>query len=277
MNLIQHGLPYEEYAKRAGINASLLKTVDAKSLKHAKAIIDGQASEESDAKELGTSFHALLLEGRIDYVVRPETYENEKKEVKPWNWNANVCKAWEVSQGGKTILSPDDAKSVEAMVASAHDALEGMPMKGDRELSIFAEHEGLPVKARLDFLPADTEAPMVDFKSCKDANPEEFLKQALKLGYHIQSAWHMDVARWAGQPRKAFWIVGIESKKPYVSCVLKFIDQPISFLRVGRRRARAAFQKLKTAYQHNCWPGYGASAAEENAQPWMISELDATA
>jgi len=281
---IEKSLPYDEYAKRPGVNGSLLKIVDSKSLKHAKAYIDGIGDEESDALETGTSFHALLLEGRSDYVIHPATYPHRGDKSRgiapgdpaPWNSTAAHCKEWIAEQGGKSIYSKAEADDIEAMVESAKSAL-GISFEGERELSIFAERDGLPVKARLDFLPSDPSAPIIDFKSCLDANPQKFLKQAIDKGYHLSCAWHMDVARLAGIERKEFWLVGIEKKAPFVTCILKFKDVPLSFLRVGRRRARAAFQKLKIAHENNEWPGYGNQFAEDHAMPWMMPELEATA
>lgn len=275
---ILRDLPFDEYRKRPGINASLLKVVDQFSLAHARHVIDGgDDDEDTAAKQLGTSFHALMLEGRVDYAVIPETYESEKGETKKWNWNANVCKEWGAKQDGKTLLTEAEAKGLEAMVANATDALCGVDLKGDREISIFAEKDGLPVKCRIDLLPADESAPVIDFKSCTSAEPGKFLRQCYDLRYHLQCAWILDVLRWAGIKRRSVWLVGVETKAPFATCVLEFNDMGLSFLRVGRARCRAAFQKLKTAYETNHWPDYGRSDAESHALPWMTQELEQTA
>jgi hypothetical protein len=276
---IIRNLPYEEYRKRPGVNASLLKTVHAQSLKHAKAQIDG-IEIESDAKDFGTSFHALLLEGKYDFVVHPETYLGEEKgkpKIKPWNWNAHACAQWEREQGGKTVVNEKEAKALEAMVAAAHDALSGLKLGGDCELSVFAEKDGVPIKARIDTLPTDPNAPVIDFKKVRSAEPRKFMRQCYDLGYYIQCAWILDVLRLAGIERDSVWLVGIEDKQPFSSCTLKFVDVPVSFLRLGRIHARAAFSKVKTAYETNRWPDYGITVAENYAMPWMLPELDQTA
>jgi hypothetical protein len=268
------GMPFEEYKKRPGVNASLLKTIDRYSLAHAKAQLDARTEDETDAKAMGHAFHSLLLEDRIDYAIHPETYGDENK---PWNWNANICKAWAKEQEGKTIFNKDEAKGVELMAASAKAALSDIDLAGDREISIFAEKDGLPVKCRIDLLPADPSAPVIDFKSCQSAEPEKFLKQCYDLRYHMQCAWIIDVLRWAGIERKEVWLAAIESKGPFATGILKFSDQPISFLRLGRTHCRSAFQKLNNAYDTNRWPDYGQSNAEDHAQPWMLHQIEQTA
>jgi hypothetical protein len=271
-------LPFEEYVKRPGVNGSLLKTVDRYSLAHAKAQLDGLDEYESDALDFGTSFHALLLEGRVDYALIPDTYENDKGEVKPWSWNANVCKKWEADQGGRTPLTKKEVETLEKMVAAVHDNPQVRPfLNGDTELSVFAEREGLPVKARIDLLPSDPQGPVIDFKKARSSEPGQFLKSSLDLRYHMSAAWNLDVLRWTGDERKEFWLVAVEDRPPYAVSVLKFLDVPMSFIRVGRSKCRTAFKHLQNAYATNRWPDYGTHVAEDHAKPWMLPELELTA
>lgn len=279
-------LPFEEYKARPGVNASLLKTVHRFSLAHARAQLDGRLDNESEAKTLGTSFHALLLEGRVDYVIQPETYPHsgdkskgiEKGAPAEWNWNAKFCKEWRETQTGKTVVTKDNAQELESMVASARDALGADLLKGQCEVSVFSQFErkpdGLPVKCRIDLLPDDPNAPVIDIKRCASAEPKAFLKQALNLGYHLQAAWTLDVLKWHGQERKEFWLVGIEPVAPFASCILRFQNVPVSLLWLGRKYCRGAYRKLANAYQTNKWPDYGKSLAEDHTPPWVLKELD---
>lgn len=275
MEIIRN-LPFDEYRKRPGVNGSILKLVDSSSLKRVKAELDGKIEGESDATDFGQCFHSLLLEGRVDYVIQPETYPAKEGE-KPWNWNANFCKDWGKEQK-LIVLTKKEAESLEAMVATVHDCAELRPfLNGDCELSVFAERHGLPVKARLDLLPADPSGPIIDFKKTRNAEPGAFLRQALDLRYPMQSAWSLDVCRAAGIERKEFWFVAVEDKAPFDLTILKMRDEPLSFLRVGRAKCRAAFQKLKNAHAEDYWPSYGVHFAEDHAKPWMLQELETTA
>ncbi len=273
--IIPH-LPYSEYAKRAGVNATLLKLVHKKSLLHARAYLDGTYSEESDDLDFGHCFHSLALEGREDFVVKPETYTNDKGEVKKWIGSANVCKAWEAAQGDKIPLSVWDTGRVRTMAKVVRQEL-GDFLKGRIELSLFAKRGEIPVKNRVDFLPEDDSAPVIDLKSAASAEPAKFLRAAVDKGYHLQAAFTLDTLRLCGIDRKAFWLVAVEKEAPHAHTILKFNDVPLSLLRVGRAAYRAALAKLIHAEDTGRWDGYGNHTAEDFAPVWMKEELELTA
>lgn len=277
MDSLVRGLPFEEYKARPGVNGSLLKLVDEFSLKRVKAEIDGTVTKESDAMDFGTCFHSLLLEGRVDYTIHPETYPTKEGDKK-WIWSANFCKDWAKEQGSKIILSKPEALTLEAMVSAVSEEPELREyLNGDRELSVFGERDGIPVKCRLDLLPKADGAPVIDFKKVRSAEPAAFLRKAIELRYPMQAAWGLDVLRLAGIKRTAFWLVAVEDKAPFDVCILKLNDRGCSFLRAGRIKCRQAFQKLKNAHAENHWPSYGSHDAEDHAKPWQMLELEATA
>lgn len=284
---IIENLPYEDYAKRPGVNASLLKTVHRYSLAHAKAQIDGKLEGDSEEFDFGKAFHSLFLEGKREYVVHPSHYLCEEKKPggergekhtieKDWNWNANYCKDW-AAQQTLQVMSAKEVEAMEGMALTARNALSGFDHKGRRELSVFAEKDGMPIKCRVDILPDDSLCPIIDPKTCGNANPAEFLKHALKYGYDIQCAWTLDVLRAAGIKRESMALLAIEKSAPYATCLLRLDDTPYSFLRLGRIKANAAFIKVKSAFETGNWPDYGATKAEEHAQLWQVKELEQTA
>jgi hypothetical protein len=288
MTEIIRNMPAEEYRKRPGINATILKCVYLYSLQHAKAQLDGVKERTSDALDFGNAFHSLLLENETRYVVHPDTYPAPKHHDKvkkgdiqegdplPWNANAAICKTWIAEQNGATVLDSQEDSELRGMVEGVRRNEEiAEYLNGDTEVSIFTEYKGVPVKARVDLLPK--ERVVIDFKKAKSANPDKFTKQATTdLAYHMQGAWNLDVLRWAGIERKSFWLVAVEQERPHVASIVKFDDVPISFLRAGRRLCRAAFQRLVNANQTGRWPGYETSHAEEWAKPWQQAELETT-
>jgi hypothetical protein len=273
---IVENMPYADYAKRPGVNASLLKLVHRKSLLHAKAYLDGKYEEESDELAFGKCFHSLALEGREDFVQIPDTYTNDKGEVKPWNWNANACKAWGDEQGDKTPLKVGEVEACRGMADSVFDYLGGK-VKGRIEVSLFADKDGIPLKCRVDLLPHDKETPIVDLKSCQSAEPSKFLRSSIELGYHMQAAFALDVARLCGFERDTFSLLAVESNAPHAACILNFSDEPMSLLRLGRIHYRTALQRLINAQKTNRWDGYGEHAAENFAPAWIAKELEVTA
>ncbi len=277
-----------DYAAAPGINASLLKLADGFSMAHVKATMDGTRKHESDAMDFGKCFHSLLLEDREDFVERPDTYpapphhakvkSGEIEEGAPLKWTANAqyCSLWESSQG-KLIMNMAEVRQLRGMVASLRSSPElSEYLDGQCELSVFAEKDGYPVKCRMDLLTKRKDGPVIDFKSARCAQPSIFLNDAFNRGYHIQAAWNLDVGRWAGIERRAFWCAAVESEEPYAHCILKFNDETASFLRYGRTLCRAAFQRIKNCTKSGVWPAYGAHDAETHAKPWMLPMLDQT-
>ena len=76
-------------------------------------------TEQSAAQSTGTLIHSLVLEGRTDYVVHPQTYE-AKDGAKPWNWNANACKEWRDGQSLECVSAAHAAK-IEAASAAVRN------------------------------------------------------------------------------------------------------------------------------------------------------------
>lgn len=276
MSEIIEGMPFEEYAARPGVNASLLKIVHKKSMMHARAYLDGLWKEESNALDFGKCFHSLALEGREDFVEIPATYLSDKNEEKPWNWNANACKKWGEEQGEKFTLKSGEVMAVRSMADAARREL-GDALKGRAEVSLFTEIKGVPVKCRIDLLPDDCNEPICDLKSCASSEPAKFVRNALDLGYHLQAAFTLDVVHACGLPHQEFNLVAIESEAPHAPCRIRFQDDHLTLLRVGRMHYRSAFKNLIEAQETGRWFGYGTVAAEDYTPAWLKPELEQTA
>ena len=276
MNRIVPDLPFTDYVATPGINATALKIVHQQSLAHAKAYMDGTYKKESAALDFGRAFHSLALEGQEAFEVRPATYDHPKDGVKPWNANAAVCKEWLAAHDGAYIISSAERSALEAMDGAVRPYL-NFPDGGQSEVSVFAERDGVPIKARIDFLPAGDDQPVIDLKTCRNAHPEAFMREALRLGYHIQAAFTLSILRKVGIVRSEFRFVAVETEPPFATTEICFGDQDLSVLRMGRRRGNAAFARIVEAMRTNRWPSYGKSLAEDFVPPWMLPELEQTA
>lgn len=50
---------------------------------------------QNEGMKFGQYCEDLIVNGDVSkYAIIPDTYANAKNEVKDWNWNAGVCKAW---------------------------------------------------------------------------------------------------------------------------------------------------------------------------------------
>lgn len=280
---VVEGMSFEEYAKAPGINASLLCAVDELSLEEAKAQMDGESEFYSDALDFGEALHALWLEGRRAFEVQPLTYKTDDGTEKPWNNNAKVCRAWceSIESKGKVILTEKEEETLRGMVTKLvdHPKLEGV--RGKSELSVFVEKDGVPLKIRVDTLPDDPAKPVYDLKSCRRANPEKFVRDALERRYHLKAAFYLDVLHLAAvelnRPelhRTCFSFISQRKDAPYSIGIMDMEDRAETYLRFGRFLYRDAFKKITAAMKSGEWPDYGHYAAEEFVLPWNIKQFE---
>lgn len=271
---IVRGMSYEDYAARPGVRASVLSDVHSESLRTVKAKMDGLVADNSKAKDFGTAFHALLLEGKREFVEQPPHYPVSVEELKPWNNNANFCKKWNEEQT-KTILTGKEIENLVGMVESVKEEEELKPfMAGESEVCLFATQRDIPLKIRLDRFNGGLDFPILDFKKTKDASLDAFTRQSWDLFYMGKAAFYLDVARLCGFKKKAVWFVGVEESYPYNVGILKMNDGPMTFISAGRRMYRAAFQKLMNAQKTGKYPSYGSGTPEEHLTAWMAKEIE---
>jgi PDDEXK-like domain of unknown function (DUF3799) len=273
MNQIIKGMSEEMYASRNEyVRSTLLKKVITEPLSTVKCIIDGTIKFESDALKMGNGFHDLLLEGKRNYIVRPDEYQFGKK----WTRAAKYCDEWEKKQT-LPIVSAREVESLEGMVAAvhAHPELKDL-LNGQCELAIFVDKIA-KLKCRIDLLPRDPDAPVIDFKKSRDASPTEFTKQLFNLKYYLSAAMYLDILHAVDIHRKEIWYVAVEDFKPYNIWICKMVDRPVSFLEFGRKEYREAYHKLMKAIQTNHWPTYQSSEPEEHMTAWMQTALESTA
>jgi hypothetical protein len=270
MNQIIKGMSEATYSSRVEyIRSSLLKKVITEPLSTVKCIIDGTITIKSDAMKMGTAFHNLLLEGKKDYVIKPETYAYGKK----WTRSAKYCEEWEDKQT-LPIVSAREVESLEGMVKAIHAHPELKPyLNGQCELSIFVDKIA-KLKCRIDLLPRDPAGPVIDFKKARSADPAEFTKQLFDMRYYLSAAMYLDVLRAVDIVRDEFWYVAIEDSYPYNIGICKMVDRPVSFIDAGRREYRQAYHRLMKAMQTNEWPTYPTYEPEEHMTSWMQATLE---
>lgn len=283
------GLSYEEYCALSAVNSTMLRKIDGLTLEHAAVYMRGEVKDDSEALDFGHSFHELLLRGKEDFAVHPETYAAPKDHDKvkkgliavgdplPWNWSAGICKEWRKPHEGKIIHSQEEADAIRAMVRAVAANEEIAPyLAGQMEIAAECELRGRKFKALIDLLPTNPAAPVIDFKKCRSASPRAFVGDAIKRGYHLQASLYLDVLAECEPRRHAFWFVAVEDAPPHAIGITKWTDQPCSLLRVGRRRYRNAVLALEKAEQDGHWPGWKSVEAEEFAPTWMKEELENT-
>lgn len=217
--------------------------------------------DERDEFDLGSTCHALVLEGEDDIVV---------VEADDWRTKAAKEKRDEARGAGKVALLQRHHQTVHAMaarlrsqIAKSEDArLLGL-LAGDAEKTIvWRERNGVWCRARPDWLRSDQRL-IADYKTTTNAEPGAWIRgQLFGLGYDLQAAFYLrglravtghDAAAWR-------WVVQ-ETKPPYAASV---IAPTPAVLVLAEKKVQRAIDLWGDCLKADQWPGYEAHTAWAN-------------
>jgi hypothetical protein len=250
---IHYDLPEDAYHADPAISNSGLSLV-AKSPAHYRQ----RAERVTTATlERGRALHALVLEGRREYVVQP-AFAGTGAVARRNEWKAE--------HAGKAIISQADADAVDGMalaIAGHSFASRLVTSAGRSEVSLFWTENGTRCKARLDKL-LDSGV-IVDLKSARDASPEGFARSVASYRYHCQDAWYRRGCRALGIDPKGFVFVAVESVAPHgVGCYV--LDD--ASREVGEKLTSAALATYREAVATNVWRTYTDQALTISIPAW---------
>jgi exodeoxyribonuclease VIII len=246
MNLLD--LTNEEYHARPGVSASLLKSM-ARGWRtfEAEYITKTAPRKESAAMALGTAVHTALLEPKRfadEYVVCPEECSDRRTKA---------YKEWAASVDGASVLTADDAATIEAIRESVRRddfASKLLDADGHVEKSLEWIDQGMLCRMRFDKLAGLF---VVDIKTCQSAKPDAFAKAITEYRYDLQAAHYL-----SGIPYVAarFAFVAVETSSPYrVRCYEMCGDDLYS----ASMERDALLHEYKRRLESNDWsePGEG--------------------
>jgi hypothetical protein len=119
------------------------------------------------------------------------------------------------------------------------------------EETIFWEQNGRKRRSTPD---ARTKSHMVDLKTTRDASPEKFRWDAIRMGYHVQMGdYEQAMIAQNGYAPKSVYMVAVESKEPHLCTVHKLTT---GALERGAKQAREWLAALIECEQSGVWPGY---------------------
>ena len=237
-------------------------------------------SPDSDAKDFGNLLDTLVLTPeKFDkrYVQQPSTYRNEKKEEKPWNNNANACRAWHEEQQGKQVVSH---KELTAAIAAKDrllkdDLIASFIAASDKQVLVQAQwHDDetgltVPVRCLMDLVPrldSEFSKTVGDLKTTRTAALQSFSRDVFKMGYHIQAAFDLDLLVAATGEDRCSWVFVIQESYPPWQTGRRLLSE--DFLALGR----AEYQRILGLYcrclKAGVWPGYDDT--DEAIQGWSL-------
>jgi hypothetical protein len=230
---------------------------------------------------LGRAVHHLLLgePGFAElFVVQPPDYEDQKTgEIKPWNNNATVCRAWGVKQthAGKTILRREEIEIIRGMAErlSKNPLIIAGALNGLIERSIFWKDKetGIWLKSRPDTIPNHS-GDFVDYKTTTSVVMPDLVRAIGEFGYHAQGGLVRAAAREVLDLKNTtFSLVFQEKASPFCERVVTLKD---SDLDRGEKQNRAALRTFVRCLDSGHWPGPGGERGD--AEPIELSERERT-
>lgn len=164
------------------------------------------------AMQYGTILHEMILFGRRDFHIQPETYG---PDAKPWSGNAKECRQWKIEHDDQPILTlaQSDQAEIEALCVRENADAAKLLRGNLSELSIFARAEGTGhmLKARLDHYGEDQSGPyFVDIKTTIDASTSALSREIHQRRYHVQFALYRLILRRLGLDDCRVYIIALE-------------------------------------------------------------------
>lgn len=197
---ILRDMPFSAYDDLKGVNASSVKTLVSKGI-----LGLFMERDSSKALDVGTSIHALVLDGVHDYAVNP--YDGRAKEGREW---VKEQRAKGVKVYDRTTSSMIEAVRDSIYYSPAHDWLKAL---SDTEVSVQGKIDGVNVKARYDGMFFETGLPefILDLKSTSAF--DSFDTDFYKYGYDIQADFYRMM--WQKPEQIVFVFVVAETVAPY--------------------------------------------------------------
>lgn len=208
------GLPSDDYHAAPGTSKSALDKLHRSPLDYQRWRANFLQDEPTEAMTGGRLLHALVLENRRDWTVKPETYGPENKK---WNGNAGECRAWMDAHRDEIVISHAEAVLLEmqAVYVRTHPVAGPLLRDGLAEVSVFARREGTGqlMKGRLDYVRQNgDETQIIDLKRMNDATTRALSREISNRRYHVQAAMYRRLLQRLGvSGRISFILIALEN------------------------------------------------------------------
>lgn len=259
------------------VSSSGLRFLWGKSPRHffAKWAFNPAAEHEDDetkAFTIGRAAHHLFLgedNFSLEYIQRPE-----KIAGLAWQGNRTECRAFIKAQAaaGRTVLKPEDIKTIKGMAASlSQDRMAMDLLQGQVEQTLIAPDEdtGIWLRARPDVIPT-ADGIFADLKTTESVVDVDLKRTLRNYGYHMQGALIWQVCEELGLPFDGFVLIFIEKSPPYCTRVVELTDEDLGR---GRLQNIAMTRLIKRCMDEGNWPGPGKADAESFSIPKTEQEF----
>ena len=255
-------------SKEPSLSSSIARLLVMKSPLHAWMAhprLNPHYVQEEDTKfDIGSAAHALLLEGadRMEVVAADDWRTKAAKETR------DAARA-----AGKHPVLTYQYEAIKTMVKVAKDAiaqnedLAGYTIDGPDGISEHTTHwheGGTYFRARFDRISVDRRL-ILDYKTVGNAEPEDFLKHAINMGYDIQGAFYLMANE---RPDTKFIWIAQEIEPPYA---VSFPAMSPALVELGMSKVKRAISIWRECMASNKWPGYNSRVLYMEPPAWALT------
>lgn len=282
---IYRGMANDDYHGGAGISKSGLDQIARSPAHYWERYLNPhrERAAPTPAMEFGTAVHTAILEPdrfAAEYMPAPVGAPRRPTAVqtnaaKPSAATLAAIEFWQqfdAENAGKTIMAASEYDACVRVRRSVefHPAADILLARGESELSMFWDDDGVLCKCRPDFWNA--EGWIVDVKTTEDARSDAFARSCWNYRYYVQSGWYMDgVAAAVGQVPNGFIFLAVEKQPPYAIAVYVASARMLLAGRKEYARNLAAYRACRDADE---WPSYPSEITPIDLPPWA-EKLDA--
>lgn len=237
-----------------------------------------RVDDSNNASDTGTTAHAGILEGNFNSiaVIDPEKHRSKPTKDNPegaipkgWTNGAIRAAALQARMDGLTPILKDDMPAIERMVSTVrdfieHSALKGLFANGEPEQTVTWDDNGVPCKARPDYLTPDV---CLHLKTTKmSVEPRRFERLCVNMGYDLSVAFY---AR--GIERRDHLILAVEQDAPHACKIfgLSSAQFDISMTRIER-----AIRTWDACMKSGKFPAYSGEIHYIEPTNWQLAEAE---
>lgn len=207
---------------------------------------------EQIAKEFkGRTKASLEVGAELDFAIKAHrAYRDAKLE--------------DAKKNGLEYFPSSEMEKLERMVQSVYDNPAALDYIGHRKIEHVElpvtniGHYGLPTKALLDFYDGDV---IVDYKTTKCHTAEDFLRDALKKGYHFQADHYEATAECS-----EFRFITVRNEEPYESMVYN----PAPLMEEARKGNKLYMYAIWECVENDCWTSLYHGAEIPMNDPYKV-------
>jgi exodeoxyribonuclease VIII len=274
---IVEGLSNELYNVSKAMRSTVLKKLHDATPGHMRHSLDNPSSETSEALLRGQVLHCMVLEPhnlQKQFVLE----RTELRDKTKLNKNGGSKEDWDQLKSmaevlGIPLVKHDMYLQVKGMAnsISKHQHWQLFNAIGRKELSLFAEIEGVPCKARYDVMASEEGQTFIcDLKTSKETLTNQNVQKIIvQYGYHFSAAMYVEIGKALGLQIDEFSWMFVENKAPFGCRMVKASPE---MMEIGREEFYKCLRKFKECRDKNEWPMYPLTLDTIDLPGWYANK-----